>query len=225
MKIVFLAYREWALNVVESISAELGEAHEIMVFKTNAAFCEWFESKHICGSEVVVAIGWSWIIKKEITDSLLCVGVHPSDLPNYRGGSPIQNQIIDGLTRSKCSLFRISDRLDAGEIFGKVGLSLEGDSMAVILKNIEKSSIELLYRFISNYPNVEGNEQDLEKGCCVKRRKPEDGRLFQSDLNFENIVPLYNKIRCLTDPYPNAYIEDRLGNRIYFEKIRFSKAG
>lgn len=33
--------------------------------------------------------GWSWMIKKEIVQNNLCICLHPSKLPKYRGGSPI----------------------------------------------------------------------------------------------------------------------------------------
>ena len=34
---------------------------------------------------------------------------------------------------------------------------------------------------------------------------------------------VYNLIRALTDPYPNIYIEDHAGNRLYFKEVEFSE--
>ena len=35
---------------------------------------------------------------------------------------------------------------------------------------------------------------------------------------------LYNFIRCLTDPYPNAFIEDNEGNRLVFKNVNYIPA-
>ena len=42
-------------------------------------------------------------------------------------------------------------------------------------------------------------------------------------MDFVNKTPeeLYNFIRCLTDPYPNAYLEDDEGNRILFTGVKY----
>ena len=40
---------------------------------------------------------WSWIIPNEIVQKYQCVCFHESNLPKFRGSSPIQNQIIRGI--------------------------------------------------------------------------------------------------------------------------------
>lgn len=224
MTIIFLAYRDWALSVVRSIIKLHGDSVQYETLASPSALLEWQQRQ--CGdtaSVVLMAIGWSWIIDAEVTQEFLCLGIHPSNLPDYRGGSPIQNQIIAGVVETQCSLFRIAAKLDAGEIWGKTALSLAGDSMDDIFNNIESASVRLLSAFIRDYPNIETVDQVLSRGTYSKRRKPEDSKLASSDFDFSDITTLYNKIRCLTAPYPNAYIEDDKGNRLYFEKILFTK--
>ncbi len=222
MKIVFLAYRNWALDVVQQISNENSQDHIFETLTSPEALREYVRES-LDPATIFVAIGWSWIIEAEITNRFLCLGLHPSDLPSYRGGSPIQHQIIDGITLTKCSLFRIAEKLDSGEIWGKSDLSLNGDSMDDVFQNIKTASVNLLTSFIKSYPNINTESQNLSEGNYVKRRKPEESQLLLEDLDFSDITALYNKIRCLTAPYPNAYIEDKKGNRLYFEKVHFTK--
>ena len=68
---------------------------------------------------IIVLLGWSWILRKEIVNNYYVIGIHPSDLPNYAGGSPIQNQIINGISSSKCTLFKVTRDIDQGPILGK----------------------------------------------------------------------------------------------------------
>lgn len=44
------------------------------------------------------------------------VGVHPSLLPRYRGAAPIPWALLSGETTSGVTIFRLNERLDAGEV-------------------------------------------------------------------------------------------------------------
>ena len=58
--------------------------------------------------------GWSWIVSKDLIENFTCLMLHPSPLPLYRGGSPLQNQIIEGKKTSKVSIIIMTEELDAG---------------------------------------------------------------------------------------------------------------
>ena len=66
--------------------------------------------------------------------------LHPSPLPKFRGGTPIQNQIIAGKKISSVTLFKINKILDGGPIIAKKPYSLEG-SMSQILARITKIGV------------------------------------------------------------------------------------
>lgn len=52
--------------------------------------------------------------------------VHPSDLPVFRGPSPIQTTILHGLRRSCISVQEIGLKMDEGDIFAKIPFELDG---------------------------------------------------------------------------------------------------
>ena len=64
-------------------------------------------------------IHWSKFIPKRIYENYECIQFHCSDLPKFRGGSPIQNQIIRGIKKTKLTAFKVSGSLDAGPIYLK----------------------------------------------------------------------------------------------------------
>ena len=158
-----------------------------------------------------------------LLDKFLCLGIHPSDLPNYRGGSPIQHQIINGIKKTNVSLFTISEKLDEGDIWLKEKLDLSGNNMDEIFKNIETSSVILLNKFFNLFPNITPTQQDLKLGSYFKRRTPNQSEITLDDFKNKPLEDIYNTIRCLTDPYPNAYIEDSNGNRLVFKEVKFIK--
>lgn len=220
LKVVFCGYREWAVDIIKSVSNH----PKIEVINFIKSYEEYKSSVNFFPDDIdmIIFLGWSWIIPPEVTDKYLCLGIHPSDLPEYRGGSPIQNQILDGIERTKVTLMTLSsEKLDAGEVWMKEDLDLRGDLIDHIFKNISQSSIKLLNRFFDVFPDLKPEKQNISKGSYFKRRKPEQSLLTADDLKNKSLKELYNFIRCLSDPYPNAYMEDSQGNRLLFKHVEY----
>jgi methionyl-tRNA formyltransferase len=219
INVVFCGYRNWA-NCIFEVVKNHENINVKKIIKTIEVYKE-FEDNPPNNIDLILFIGWSWIIPDYFTERYLCIGLHPSDLPQFRGGSPIQNQIINGITQSKVSLITLSNKLDAGEIWMKKDLSLIGDSIDNIFDNIVQSSIILLNNFFDRYPKINPEIQDVSKGSYFKRRKPEESKLNVDDFNKMTLLELYNFIRSLTDPYPNAFIEDNDGNKLVFKNVSY----
>ena len=107
IRVTFLAYRDWAIEAVKKVT-EIGNIEIMDIISSE----EEYKKKVLVYPDgfldCIVLVGWSWIIKDDTLQRFLCVGMHPSDLPMYRGGSPIQHQIINGLENTKISLMSIS---------------------------------------------------------------------------------------------------------------------
>lgn len=220
MRVLICAYRDWAKEISHKISN-----NKNIIIVDNISDQKSLIKKLQNGLDVdlILFIGWSWIINDDITNQYLCIGIHPSDLPHYKGGSPIQNQIINGIIKSKVTLFTLSSKLDSGDIWYKEDVDFNGNNMNEIFKNIIDSSVTLLENFFKEYPNIEPITQKIGEGSYFKRRSPIQSKLVKQDLQNMNTLELYNFIRCLTTPYPNAYFEDNDGNSVFFEEVSFSK--
>ena len=224
MKILFCAYRPWAVNVYKKIK-KYNTYLDIQLAKSEKEFYKSLNEVH---PDVIIMVGWSWIIPQKVLET---------DLPEYAGGSPIQHQIIDGVTETKGSLFKASTKLDLGPIIYKEELDLSGN-MTSVFNNLEKCATLLVSRFIKNYPEVPIIEQEENKPEIVcmwpmwadtgpqketkvrKRLKPEDSKLTKTKLFLMSCEQLYNFIRCREEPYPNVYMEDSRG-RIYFKLVEY----
>src|SRR3989344_5098571 len=119
-RILFCGYRKWALDIINAIAAPYNE--KIKDAKPELAFF----------------IGWSWIIKDEIPRNVKKICLHPSPLPRYRGGSPLQHQIINGEKDSAVTLFVMNQHLDKGPIVWQEKFSLEGDLSEIWSRMAEK---------------------------------------------------------------------------------------
>ena len=110
MKVVCVGYREWALNIYDNI-AHLPE-HAFLIFRSREQYNE--DILREFNPDLILFYGWSWIVPQSLLEDYDALMLHPSDLPKYRGGSPIQNQIIDGVKKSKVTIFLMTHELDAG---------------------------------------------------------------------------------------------------------------
>lgn len=218
MNILFCGYRPWAIDVYNCISSFYPEFSFSIVKDRSEFDCFIEENK---APNIIIMAGWSWIISDEIVSKIYTVGFHPSNLPAYAGGSPLQHQIIDGITKTKGTLFRATAKLDQGPIVYKENLSLEG-GISDIFKNLTFCTIRLLTRFLDNFPDVPAIE-NMSTCKAKKRFRPEHSRLEKSEISKMNCIELYNFIRCKEDPYPNAFIEDETGTLI-FKRTEFIHA-
>lgn len=143
---------------------------------------------------------WSYIIPSSIFERYECIVFHMTDLPYGRGGSPLQNLIVRGLTSTKLSALRVEAGLDTGPVYLKTDLSLSGTAEEIFIRannQIEEMIIDILRKDLQPMPQV-------GEPLAFKRRKPE-----QSDISgLEKAEDLFNYIRMLdAEGYPHAYIE------------------
>jgi len=215
MKIWICAYREWALEIYREVSTQF---NNVEIIKTKQ---EFNNNNHLFNdNDIIFFIGWSWIIPNNIIEKNECICLHPSPLPKYRGGSPIQHQIINGETQSAVTYFRMTKKLDAGTILFQETFSLDGN-LKDIINRIIPLGIRGILAILSN--NIQEKEQDISQATFFKRRQPHESEITLEELNNLSAKQLYNKIRALQDPYPNAYIKCADGSKLYLIKALYEK--
>lgn len=216
MRVVCVGYRKWALDIYDYLASTTN--HQFFIIRSKEQYNE--NSIIDFKPDYVLFYGWSWMISKDIFNNFNSIMLHPSALPKYRGGSPIQNQILDGLKESKITLFKINEGVDTGDIYFQEEYSLEG-TMDQIFERFTAIGIKLSLQLISNEINPIPQVESEATFC--KRRKPSDSEITIEELTNKPGVYLYNKIRMLGDPYPNAFFSTSDGKRIYFKEVSFSE--
>lgn len=208
MVYLFCAYRKWALELYDMISKK----HKNFVLLNDP---KKLTTKYLqrINPEIIFFPDWSWIIPKEIFTSYKCICFHESNLPKFRGGSPLQNQIIRGIEKTKSTAFIMTEGLDEGNILLQKNLSLKG-SLDEIFERMIENDYYMIVRIINGRYKT---QKQVGKPTVFKRRKPADSEL--KHLNYDKKY-LYNFIRMLSDPYPNAFL--RVGNKkIIFKSAKY----
>ena len=143
---------------------------------------------------------WSHIVSRNITERFDCVCFHMTDLPFGRGGSPLQNLIVRGVQTTKLTALKMVEQLDAGPIYKKDDLTLNGSALE-IFERMSNLAIEQI-KFILKHQPIPEPQKNIPAEKFI-RRSP-----LQSKINhIDNLNDLYDYIRMLDAPgYPRAYI-------------------
>lgn len=143
---------------------------------------------------------WNWLVPREIWSNHECVCFHMTDLPYGRGGSPLQNLIMAGLRETKLTALRMVEEIDAGPVYAKRPMSLEGRAEDIYLRAGELSW-EMIRWIIETAPTPMPQAGEVTR---FTRRKPEQSALPQEG----SLEHLHDHIRMLDAPtYPLAFIE------------------
>ena len=146
MAYIFCAYRAWAMDLYKLLS----KRYKSMILLSNPKKLTLNYVKKI-NPEFIFFPDWSWIVPQVIIENYKCICFHESDLTKFRGGSPIQNQIIRGIKKTKTTAFFMNDKIDSGDILLKKSLSLQG-TLDEIFQRMIKNDYEMVIKIIKgNY--------------------------------------------------------------------------
>ena len=150
--------------------------------------------------DFIFFVHWNWKVSKEIHQKFNCVLFHTAPLPYGRGGSPIQNLIIRGYTKSPVYALKMIEEVDAGPIFDSEEISLKGN-LSDIFSRLNFVINNLIKKLIKN--KILPKEQIGEP--FVFQRLTEKDNEIPCNIN---ILEIYDRIRMLDEnSYPNAYIK------------------
>ena len=167
--------------------------------------------------DAIFFVGWSWIVDCKILKSIPCICLHPSPLPKYRGGSPLQHQIINGEDTSAVTLFIMDEKLDHGPIMWQEEFSLSGN-LSDIFTRITSLGIRGIRAICEDLDFNKCVEQDHEEATFFARRKPPASEIKLEDFTAYTAESIYNKVRALQDPYPNAYVTCKDGTKLFIKE-------
>lgn len=193
--IIFASSRSWHKPLFESLKSKLdlnwiyaSSPSELcdVVYGTNPRF--------------IFFLHWNWLVPEVIWKQYECVCFHMTDVPYGRGGSPLQNLILAGLKETKLTALRMVSEMDAGPVYAKRPLRLDGTAQEIYVK-AGALSAEIIEWMIKHEPIAVEQAGDV---VLFNRRKPEQSVLPESG----TLSNAYDFIRMLdADGYPHAFIE------------------
>lgn len=181
-----------------------------------------FQQLKLLKPDIIIVASYGKILPREILGlpGFGCINIHASLLPKFRGPSPIQNTLIAGEKETGISIFKMNDKIDAGEILARETVPVEPDeTFQPLYGKLSKIASELLLKTLPLL--VAGKivpvSQDAEKATYCQLIERNDGRIFWD----EEARKIYNKFRGLY-PWPGIFSfwkKDSSVCRIKFHEI------
>jgi len=162
-----------------------------------------------------VVTAYAKILPEEIISlsRLGTIGLHPSLLPKYRGASPIQGAILEGISRSGVSIYILDEKMDHGPILAQKDIDIEGLPYPEVEKKLAELGGYLLAENLTPFFNgkLHPSSQDHAAATFTKKLTSEDGRVELSDLkaaisgdvNLSSVI--HRKILAL-NPEPGVFV-------------------
>jgi len=136
------------------------------------------------------------------------INLHAGPLPEYRGGSPLNWQIINGEKMITISIIRMSRKIDHGPIYSEKSFKLKNsDTIKTVHEKVNHLFPYMLNQVIFKIKNkIKPKKQKTSNIKNYPQRSKKDGNINWTK---KDALGVYNFVRALTKPYPGAF---------YFEK-------
>lgn len=151
---------------------------------------------------------WSERVPNDVLSRYECVCFHETDLPFGRGGSPIQNMIELGMTKTVVSAIRMTEKIDEGPIYSRSHpVSLDG-----LVEEIYLRISDVVFRMIEYIVDAEPTPvpQPDYAVTFFKRRTPDQSSIagFLENAPQASLADLFDHIRMLDAiGYPRAFLK------------------
>lgn len=105
----------------------IAQKHSLPIFETQSSFIENFKFQTLPAGRQVsnyagLVAAYGRIIKPEVLSIFngQIYNIHPSLLPKYRGPSPLQQQILDGISDTGVTIYQLDEQMDHGPIVSQI---------------------------------------------------------------------------------------------------------
>lgn len=188
----------WILPYAKELAVEINSRK-----KSQAALIHKYEE--IQAGEILVLLSCEKILK-DLSLNKHNLIVHESALPEGKGWAPLTWQVLEGKNNIPITLFEASEKVDAGPIYYQDEINLEGHELNPEIRHIQgKKTIEMVLRFIDDYPNVKGVPQDDNQEFFYIRRNPKDSQLETN----KTLDEQFNLLRvCDNERYPAYFVKN-----------------
>ena len=174
-----------------------------------------FKVNEIKKGDVLFALSCEQIIKKDLLAlNKYNMVAHPSNLPIGRGWSPIAWDILKGSEKIFVSLLNINEKIDAGDIYKKECIYLNGTELNNEIKELQYNlTKDLILSFLDDFPNIKLHPQNEKDATYYKKRTIKDAYL---DTN-KTIKEQFNLLRISDNKrYPARF---KIEGKDYILKI------
>lgn len=184
-------------------------------------------SEYNFSPDMVVVVSYGAILRDNVLNSAPCVNIHPSDLPKYRGASPIRTAIYNGDNASAVCLMQITPELDAGDVYMRREFDIgENDTNETIEKKVSEIGADMLIEYLKNpsaYPPTP--QSGTPTFTCKFTGADEIIDWSKSPRDIHNLIRALGAGRTKINGVDVKILSSRINNNGELEILRLQPAG
>lgn len=175
--------------------------------------------------DLFIIAGYPQIFKKRIIKipKKMAINLHAGPLPKYRGGSPLNWQIINQEKKIGISIIKIDQGIDTGPILMQKKFNFnKNDDIESVHKKANIHFYLLLTSLIKKIKNKNFKaiiQKPNKKYKYWNQRSDQDGYINFSNKNYKQVISF---IKALTKPYPGAWTKLKIKKKL--KKVRLYSA-
>ncbi|MEM1398783.1 MAG: methionyl-tRNA formyltransferase [Pseudomonadota bacterium] len=158
------------------------------------------------GVELSIVAGFPTIFGQALIDLPRrgTINLHAGRLPAYRGGSPLQWQMINGEAEAGISVIRMDSGIDTGPLLAEASISIDRDATIADLQSVADGQFaDLVAQCVAGLSDDSLVERPQSgQGNYWHQRNDADGRVEFARLSAKQV---YDLVRAITRPYPGAF--------------------
>lgn len=162
--------------------AEVAKQHAIPIIYVDRPLKKMADPIKALNASVAVLVAFGRIIPQSIINIFEhgIINLHPSDLPQHRGSTPIESTILSGQTETAISIMRLDAGMDTGPVFARQTLQLTGnETKAMLTKQAAEVGAQLLLESLPEIiaGRLQPSEQDHDKATHTQQLRKESGSI------------------------------------------------
>ena len=139
-----------------------------------------FDLDKIPEADLGVVASFGKIIPKSVIDKFKfgILNIHPSELPKYRGSSPIQKQFLNNEKQTAITVIKMDEKMDHGQIVSQTKVNISENENAEELRNrLFYQSADIVSDLIPSFikGKIKLREQNHEEATFTKMITKQDG--------------------------------------------------
>lgn len=122
----------------------------------------------------IIVAAYGQILSQKVLDIALCLNLHASILPDFRGAAPVQASLIRGDQLTGITIMQMQKGLDTGEIFAFNLISTEGKNAETLTNSLASTGAKLLISTLAKIEKIRPLEQTNADASYVKKITKQD---------------------------------------------------
>jgi methionyl-tRNA formyltransferase len=195
---------------ISTLAKEIGASFRQRTKVNDADFIAWLAAS---SPEIFIIGGFPIIFRQNLLalPRLGTINLHGGRLPEYRGGSPLNWQMINGEAEAGISVIQVDEGIDSGDILAEASFAIaDQDDIADLHRKANGIfpglTLEVLRAI--ELGSLKPRAQDKSRAAYWHQRNDDDGHLSPLAMTASEA---HRFIRAITTPYPGAFA--RLGEK------------